>query len=78
MIAQIDAITGRAPNPDVIAASFGNLTFTLDPIAGSLQGSADDAIEIGLLDPVELTGIYDLSLLNELLEADGAEPVEGF
>ncbi len=78
VIAQIDTITGQASNPDVIAAAFGNLTFTLDPIAASLQGSADDAIEVGLLDPVDLAGIYDLTLLNELLAARGDSPVEGF
>lgn len=78
VISQINAITDQEPNPDVIATSFGNLTFTLDPVAASLQGSADDAIAIGLLDPVDLTGIYDLTLLNELLAADGADAVEGF
>ena len=31
-------------------------TFTLDPIASSLQESADDAVEVGLLDPVDLDG----------------------
>jgi NitT/TauT family transport system substrate-binding protein len=77
VIAQIDAITGQAANPDVIAASFGNLTFTADPIAASLQGSADDAIEIGLLDPVDLAGIHDLSLLNELLAGRGEDEVTG-
>lgn len=77
VIAQIDAITGQQSNPDVIAASFGNLTFTADPIAGSLQGSADDAIEIGLLDPVELAGIHDLTLLNELLAERGENEVSG-
>lgn len=78
VISQIDTITGQATDPAIVATSFGNLTFTLDPIAASLQGSADDAIEIGLLDPVDLTGIYDLSLLNELLEARGDSTVEGF
>ena len=29
---------------------FANLTFTLDPIAASLQKSADDAVAVGLLD----------------------------
>jgi NitT/TauT family transport system substrate-binding protein len=78
VISQIARITDQETNPDVIASSFANLTFTLDPIAASLQGSADDAIAIGLLDPVDLAGIYDLSLLNELLEAGGGRPIEGF
>ncbi len=77
VIAQIDAITGQESNPEVIAASFANLTFTADPIAASLQGSADDAIEVELLDPVDLAGIHDLTLLNELLAARGEAEVTG-
>ncbi len=41
--------TRRSPAPGRTCA------FTLDPIASSLQGSADDAIAVGLLDPVDLT-----------------------
>lgn len=77
VIDQINTITGSAPKTDTIAASFTNLTFTLDPIAASLQKSADDAIAVGLLDPVDLEGIYDLSLLNEVLTARGQPEVKG-
>lgn len=73
VIAQIGDITGKDPDADVIARSLANLTFTLDPIAASLQQSADDAIAVGLLDPVDLTGIHDLTLLDEVL-ADRGEP----
>ena len=76
VIDQIELITAQRPSEEVIATSFGNLTFTLDPIAASLQGSADDAEAVGLLDPVDLTGIYDLTLLNEVLEARGEPPLE--
>lgn len=77
VITQIEAITDQAPNAEVIEASFDNLTFTADPIAGSLQGSADDAIAVGLLEPVELDGIHDLALLNELLVERGDPELEG-
>lgn len=77
VIDQISSITGQDASPEVIAASFANLHFTLDPIAASLAGSAADAEAVGLLDPVDLTGIYDLTLLNELLEARGDDPVAG-
>ena len=66
---------------ETIAGAWENLEFTLDPIASSLQGSADDAEAVGLLDPVDLAdpGIYDLTLLNEVLaergEADGERAV---
>ncbi len=77
VIAQIADITGAAPNAGTIAASFANLTFTLDPISASLRKSADDAVAVGLLPPVDLTGIYDLTLLNELLGERNEPPVEG-
>lgn len=75
--AQIEAITGQATDDVVLAESFDHLTFTADPIAASLQGSADDAVAVGLLDPVDLTGIHDLTVLNELLAERGEQPVEG-
>jgi NitT/TauT family transport system substrate-binding protein len=72
VIEQIEKITGQRPTDEVIAASFDNLTFTLDPIAASLEGSAEDAVAVGLLEPVDLTGIYDLTLLNQVLAERGA------
>lgn len=77
VVKQIDAITGKSNDPAVVTASWANLTFTLDPIAASLQGSADDAIAVGLLDPVDLNGIYDLSLLNRVLVERGRPEVQG-
>ena len=47
----------------------------VDPIASSLQESADDAIAVGLLEQVDLDGIYDLTLLNEVLAERGDDPV---
>lgn len=77
VIAQITEITDQEPSAEVITASFDNLTFTLDPIAGSLQGSATKAEAVGLLDPVDLDGIYDLTILNELLRERGQPEVQG-
>ena len=71
----IEAITENRLADETIAGAFENLTFTVDPIASSLQGSADDAVAVGLLDEVDLTGIYDLTLLNEILAERGLEPV---
>ena len=73
----IQEITGNAVNPDILAASWQNLEFTWDPIASSLQGSKDDAVAVGLLDDVDLDGIYELDLLNEVLAERGLDPVEG-
>ena len=73
----IKKITSKTIADKVITAAWPNLTFTVDPIASSLKGSADHATRVGLLDPVDLTGIYDLRLLNELLQAAGKSPVSG-
>jgi NitT/TauT family transport system substrate-binding protein len=71
----IEAISGTRLPEDVIAAAWDNLTFTWDPVAPSLAKSAEDATEAGLLDPVDLEGIYDLRILNELLAERGEAEV---
>jgi NitT/TauT family transport system substrate-binding protein len=50
------------------------LTFTNDPIADSLIKDASDAVDVGLLEPIDnLPEIYNLEPLNKLL-ADAGEP----
>jgi NitT/TauT family transport system substrate-binding protein len=73
----IQAVTDKALSQEVLDASWKNLVFTLDPIASSLATSAEDAQDVGLLDPVDLESIYDLTLLNEVLADRGEESVEG-
>lgn len=77
VVAQIGSITGTEPDADTIAAAFENLTFTLDPISASLATSAADAEAVGLLEPVDLKGIYSLDLLNALLKERGEPTVSG-
>ena len=72
---QLNKDTGKSLEPRVLAAAFGHLTPTLDPIASSLATSAKNAQAIGLLKPVELKGIYDLTILNRLLAAAGRPAV---
>jgi NitT/TauT family transport system substrate-binding protein len=67
----IDEATGKPLAADLIAASFQNLEFTNDPIPSSLQTSAKDAEAVGLLKAVNLKGIYDLKLLNQVLKQQG-------
>jgi NitT/TauT family transport system substrate-binding protein len=71
----IGALTGSELDPAILAASWENLTFTNDPIASSLAESAAHAEDVGLLEPVDLDGIYDLSLLNAVLSAQGLAEV---
>jgi NitT/TauT family transport system substrate-binding protein len=70
-------LSGEPIAAEVLDASWENLTFTVDPIAESLRGSAAHAEAVGLLDPVDLDGIYALAPLNDLLQAEGRDPVSG-
>jgi NitT/TauT family transport system substrate-binding protein len=73
----IERITGKRLGDAVMEGAWKNLTFTDDPIASSLTTSAEHAEAVGLLDDVDLTGIYDLTLLNEVLTAKGEKEVTG-
>ena len=74
--AAIDEITGKPLDAEVIRAAWANLTFTVDPVADSLRKSAKDAAAVGLLEEVDLGGIYDLSLLNKVLAATGKAEIQ--
>ena len=71
MIAAIEELSGSELSPETVATAWENLEFTVDPIAASLATSAQHATDLGLLDPVDLDGIYDLSFLNEVLSEAG-------
>ena len=74
---QIAAVTGRTLSSKVVADAWTRMTFTDDPIASSLQTSAQHAHSVGLLGPVSLKGIVDLTLLNQVLTAENQPPVQG-
>ncbi|MEU4231849.1 ABC transporter substrate-binding protein [Nonomuraea sp. NPDC026600] len=73
--AAIQKLTQKPLKPEVLASAFKNITFTNDPIASSLTGSADHAVKVGLLKPVDLNGIYNLKPLNEVLAAQGQQSI---
>ena len=73
----IAAVAGRGLSPAVLEASWKNLEFTNDPVASSLTASANHAREVGLLGRVDLKGIYDLTLLNQVLAATSRPEVKG-
>jgi NitT/TauT family transport system substrate-binding protein len=70
-------ITGKTLASGVVAAAWPHLTFTLDPLAATLKTSADHARGVGLLAGVDLKGLYDLSLLNQVLVAHNQPAVAG-
>jgi NitT/TauT family transport system substrate-binding protein len=73
--AALSDLTGSELPEGTLAAAWTNLEFTVDPIASSLAMSASHATDLGLLDPVDLTGIYDLRLLNQVLADEGKAQV---
>ena len=73
--ASIEALTGSPLAPETMTGAWSTLTFTLDPIASSLRKSADDAVAVGLLEPVDLSGIYSLDALNGILSVLNRETI---
>jgi NitT/TauT family transport system substrate-binding protein len=71
----IQKLTGRPLDAKLTAQAFKTLTFLDDPVAESLRTGAQHAEEVGLLKKTDLDGLYDLSLLNEVLKARGGTEV---
>lgn len=69
--AEIERLTGKPLPTQVLDDAWARQTITYDPIRASLIGSADAAFELGFLGdaPPNLDGIYDLTLLNRVLQA---------
>ncbi|MGI8448534.1 MAG: ABC transporter substrate-binding protein [Streptosporangiaceae bacterium] len=66
--AELTTLLGKGLKSSALAASFKEITFTDDPIASSLATDAKHAVAVGLLQPVNLNGVYDLSPLNAVLK----------
>jgi NitT/TauT family transport system substrate-binding protein len=73
----IQKATGKAIPPELVTSSFDSITFTIDPIATSLKKDAKDAAALGLIPSADVKGIYDLSILNEVLKATGQQAYSG-
>ncbi|MBI3895798.1 MAG: ABC transporter substrate-binding protein [Acidobacteria bacterium] len=74
---EIQKETGKALPQQVLEDSLSRLQITYDPIQSSLFTSAQRAFEAGFLgrQRPDLSGIYDLSILNEVLQEKGAKPI---
>jgi NitT/TauT family transport system substrate-binding protein len=69
-------LTGKAIPGDELRQAFSRIDFTYDPIKESLFKSADYAYKLGFLakgqkQQPDLSGIYDLTLLNKILKENG-------
>ncbi|CAL9401207.1 aliphatic sulfonate ABC transporter substrate-binding protein [Streptomyces sp. Tu 3180] len=73
---QLRTDSGKALPAEVLDPAWESIRFTDDPLAATLDAQAEHAVKAGLLDEPDLTGIYDLTLLNEVLEAAGEPAVD--
>ncbi|OIJ63068.1 aliphatic sulfonate ABC transporter substrate-binding protein [Streptomyces mangrovisoli] len=72
---QLEADSGKALPANVLDPAWKSIQITNDPLASTLNTEADHAVKAGLLDKPELKGIYDLSILNKVLTAEGESTV---
>lgn len=74
---EIARITTAALPTDLIDEAFGNIDFTWDPLAASVDVMADHAFELGFLGDrrPDLRGLYALGPLNDVLRDKGLAPV---
>jgi NitT/TauT family transport system substrate-binding protein len=68
--------TGKPLGASVLSAAWQNLTFTDDPLASAFNTAASHAEAVGLLAGVDLTGIFDLTPLNDALKSAGESTVK--
>lgn len=65
--AALKGLTGKSLKPAIIARAFAQIEVTEDPLASTLQESAAHAFATGLVKKGSLKGIYDLTLLRQVL-----------
>ena len=74
---EIGKITSQPLPAEVLDSAWSRMRITYDPISSSLVKSAQSAFEAGFLEEEpNLTGIYALDLLNEVLSERGLEPIQ--
>jgi NitT/TauT family transport system substrate-binding protein len=75
---QLQKETGKPLAPQVLDDAFSRMAVTYDPIRSALQKATQQAFEEGFLGrtPPDLSGLYDLALLNEVLREKKAKPVQ--
>jgi NitT/TauT family transport system substrate-binding protein len=74
---EIKRLTGKALTPQVLDGAWSRMRVTYDPVSASLVKSAEAAYKVGFLkQQPDLSGIYDLSLLNQVLAERGLPPVK--
>lgn len=75
---QIQAETGKALSADVLNDAYGHMQVTYDPLRAPLQHAAQLAFDAGFLgrQMPDLSRLYDLTLLNQVLSEEGRAGVQ--
>jgi NitT/TauT family transport system substrate-binding protein len=75
---QIQAETGKALPATVLDEAFSRMQVTYDPLHAALTTAAQQAFDGGFLgrQKPDLSGLYDLSLLNQVLEEKGKKAIQ--
>jgi NitT/TauT family transport system substrate-binding protein len=75
---QLEKITGKTIPEDELHSALSRMKLTYDPIKLSLFQSANSAFDIGFLGKTRpnLSGIYDMKLLNDILVEKGKETIK--
>ncbi|MDK1475223.1 ABC transporter substrate-binding protein [Streptomyces sp. 549] len=74
--AQLEQYGGQPLPEKVLDPAFAAIEVTDDPLASTLRAQAEHSVASGLLKEARTDGIYDLSLLNKVLKAEGRDPVD--
>ncbi|MFI9237949.1 aliphatic sulfonate ABC transporter substrate-binding protein [Streptomyces sp. NPDC053079] len=74
--AALKKLSGKELPAQVLDPAWKSIVTTDDPLAATLRAQADHAVGAGLLDRPDLSGIYDVTLLNKVLKAEGKPAVD--
>ena len=78
---QTKKLTGKSIAEDELKQAFSRIDFTYDPLKLSLFQSANNAYDLGFLAKgkphPDLSGIFDLTILDQVLKSKGLTPIEG-
>jgi NitT/TauT family transport system substrate-binding protein len=77
---ELKKLTGKAIPEDELRQAISRIDFTYDPLKLSLFQSANNAYDLGFLAKgkahPDLSGIFDLTILDQVLKESGLKPVE--
>ncbi len=73
--AAIERETGKPLADAVIQRALAHVSFSVDPHAGAFETLVQNGIDAGTQKGGSIDGLFDLTLINELLTADGESPI---